>query len=195
VFEHLTRLCGSAKTVADVGSGTTALPHLMANCGFVVTALDNMRDYWPETMLNRHFHVIDDDVTRTAQPPASFDVVTCISVLEHIPAHQKAVGSMLHLLRPGGRLILTVPYHNTEYHPNVYHHPESTYGKELPYVCQSYSRVQLDEWTALGARVVEQEFWRLWEGKLWTCGEKRNPPERTSVSAPHQLTCLLLAKQ
>lgn len=41
--------------------------------------------------------------------PASFDLVTCISVLEHIPSDREAVEQMWSLLAPGGRLVLTVP--------------------------------------------------------------------------------------
>jgi SAM-dependent methyltransferase len=41
--------------------------------------------------------------------PASFDLITCISVLEHIPEDQAALRTMWALLRPGGRLILTLP--------------------------------------------------------------------------------------
>jgi SAM-dependent methyltransferase len=40
---------------------------------------------------------------------ASFDTITCISVLEHIPADSAALEMMWQLLTPGGRLILTVP--------------------------------------------------------------------------------------
>lgn len=40
------------KTILDVGIGTTALPHMLANCGCVVTASDNVRDYWPSGMVN-----------------------------------------------------------------------------------------------------------------------------------------------
>lgn len=39
----------------------------------------------------------------------SFDLVTSISVLEHIPRDREAVGVMWRLLRTGGRLLLTVP--------------------------------------------------------------------------------------
>jgi len=39
----------------------------------------------------------------------SFDLITCISVLEHIPADRGAVELMWSLLCPGGRLILTLP--------------------------------------------------------------------------------------
>lgn len=49
--------------------------------------------------------VIDD----APWPPASFDLVTCISVLEHIPQDDCAVRSMWALLKPGGKLILTLP--------------------------------------------------------------------------------------
>ncbi len=41
--------------------------------------------------------------------PASFDVVTCISVIEHIPEDRQAVQKLWELLKPGGRLLLTVP--------------------------------------------------------------------------------------
>ncbi|MGA2462864.1 MAG: class I SAM-dependent methyltransferase [Thermodesulfobacteriota bacterium] len=41
--------------------------------------------------------------------PASFDLITCISVLEHIPEDKLMVESMWSLLRPGGKLILTFP--------------------------------------------------------------------------------------
>jgi len=41
--------------------------------------------------------------------PEIFDLITCISVLEHIPADKEAVEAMWSLLRPGGRLILTLP--------------------------------------------------------------------------------------
>lgn len=41
--------------------------------------------------------------------PKTFDLITCISVLEHIPADREALNIMWSLLCPGGRLILTLP--------------------------------------------------------------------------------------
>jgi len=41
--------------------------------------------------------------------PSSFDLITCISVLEHIPQDKATVEMMWSLLRPGGKLILTLP--------------------------------------------------------------------------------------
>ena len=52
-------------SILDVGTGTTAVPHLMRNCGPLVTATDNVKDYWNRGMVNRHYHVLDDDIRRT----------------------------------------------------------------------------------------------------------------------------------
>ena len=41
--------------------------------------------------------------------PASFDLITCISVLEHIPQDKAVIETMWTLLSPGGKLILTLP--------------------------------------------------------------------------------------
>ncbi len=42
-------------------------------------------------------------------PPSSFDLITCISVLEHIPNEIPALLRMWSLLKPGGHFILTLP--------------------------------------------------------------------------------------
>ena len=42
-------------------------------------------------------------------PPETFDLITCVSVLEHILSDKEAIKMMWSLLRPGGRLILTLP--------------------------------------------------------------------------------------
>lgn len=48
-------------------------------------------------------------VEQASFEPSSFDLITCISVLEHIPADGEAVERMWSLLRTGGRLVLTLP--------------------------------------------------------------------------------------
>jgi SAM-dependent methyltransferase len=190
VFEKLT--CLNATTVLDVGTGTTALPQLIRNCGFVVTAIDNIRDYWPDGMFNRHYHVIDDDITES-RLHKKFDVITCISVLEHIANHDDAMRSMLDLLNPGGHLIVTFPYNEHRYVGNVYQLPGAGYGQHEPYICQVYSRAQIDGWlTATGATIAHQEYWRFFTGELWTFGEAVKPPREVTKDQLHQLSCVLL---
>jgi len=192
LFRHMARLC--PRTVLDIGTGTTALPHILRHCGCVVTAVDNMRDYWPPGTCNRHFHVIDDDITRS-QLTGDFDFAVCISVLEHIPDADQAVRYIFRLLAPKGHLVLTFPYTETEYVKNVYDLPGSTYGQDFPFICQSYSRSDLDRWlTDNGGALIEQEYWQFWEGPYWTVGSQILPPVRADVASRHQLTCILIEK-
>ncbi len=180
------------REVLDVGTGVSAWPHLMANCGFIVEAVDNYGSYRRGPLINRHFHVGRQDITRPTLDKR-YDAVTCISVLEHIPEHRAAVRGMLGLLRPGGRLILTVPYNERTYHPDAYRHPAAGYGQDVPYIAQVYSREQLDQWLAdSGASLVRQELYRVFTGELWTQGERLHPPEPSSADAPHHLACMVL---
>lgn len=182
------------KTILDVGTGTTALPHLLRNCGHLVTATDNVRDYWPEGMVNRHYWVVDDDITST-KLDTQYDLVTCISTLEHIKDFDSAVRNMLRLTKPGGHLIITCPYNELKYCENCYELPDSAYGKGEPYVTQSYSRRDIDRWCETnGATLIDQEFWQFWTGELWTQGKQIVPPVRSSSKEPHQHTCMLLRK-
>jgi SAM-dependent methyltransferase len=189
VFQSIGRYC--PKTILDVGTGTSALPSLMRTCGPVVKAIDNIRDYWPEGMVNRHYHVADEDATKGIS--GSYDMVTCISVLEHIKAPNDAIRCMLAALNPGGHLVLTFPYNEKQYIPNVYALPEAGYGKDLPYVAQVYSRKELDRWFG-GAAIVDQAYWRVFSGEFWTSGETLRPPVQTTRDDLHQLTCLIVRK-
>lgn len=182
------------KTVLDVGTGGTALPHMIRNCGCLVTAVDNVRDYWPFGMVNRHYHVIDDDITKT-RLTGSFDFITCISVLEHIERADDAIRNMLSLLNPGGHLVMTFPYSERNYVRNVYELPGSTYGEGRPYITQSFSRTELDRWLADGnAEIVEQEHWQFWEGEHWTVGDQVIPPKQVTAEEKHQLSCVQVQK-
>lgn len=192
LFRHLAQIC--PRKVLDVGTGITALPHLIRNCGCLVTAIDNIRDYWPTGMLNRHYHVIDDDITRL-KLSGEFDLIACISVLEHIENADAAIKNIFTRMAPNGYLVLTCPYTEREYIKNVYELPGSIYGQAASFICQSYSRSDLDRWMKNNnGIIVEQEFWQFWDGPCWTVGNQIVPPRRTDGDALHQLTCLLIQK-
>jgi SAM-dependent methyltransferase len=48
-------------------------------------------------------------IEETPLNPSTFDLITSLSVVEHIPADKNAVQKMWDLLKPGGRLVLSVP--------------------------------------------------------------------------------------
>ena len=182
------------KNILDVGTGITSLPHLLRNCGFLVTATDNIKDYWPSGMINRHYHIINDDITDTLISE-TFDAITCISVLEHISAHTKAMKSMYRLLKPNGRLILTCPYNEFRYVPNVYMLPESYVNENYPFITQAFSRNELAGWLADNPfSLIKQEYWQFFEGEFWTCGLRLQKPIQVSKNSRHQLSCMVFVK-
>ena len=54
-------------------------------------------------------------ILTTADPPqqGGFDAVLCLDVLEHVPQPEELVGRLAGYLRPGGRLIVSAPFHYT----------------------------------------------------------------------------------
>lgn len=192
VFQQIAAL--RPVTVLDVGTGTTALPHLMASCGCVVTAIDNVKDYWDAGMVNRHWLVLDDDI-RHPKLADQFDMVTCVSVIEHIEDHLTAFKNMIGLLKPGGHLVVTTQYSELNPVPNVYKLQGAAYGQDAPYICRSTSRRELDEWIRqTGAELVKQEFYRLWTGPVWTQGEYLPTPKRVTQNDAHQLSLMLFRR-
>lgn len=69
-------------------------------------ALDKARQNLP------HADLLAAGAEELPFPDASFDCVTCIEVLEHIPANlrEQALAEMRRVVRPGGRLVLRVPH-------------------------------------------------------------------------------------
>jgi len=191
-FKWLSRL--SPKKILDVGTGTSAFPHLLRNCGFHVTAVDKIDDYWAGDYFNRHYHVINDDITNS-KLTEKFDFITCISVLEHILEHDRAIKGMLDLLKPGGYLLLTFPFNQEKYVGNVYELPESGYGKDENYICQVFSRKEIDSWLKENpGKIIEQEYYEIFSGELWTFGEHIYPPRKVNKEGRSQLTCILIQK-
>lgn len=61
---------------------------------------------------------------------ASFDVVQCTQVIEHIVDHEKAASELSRVLKPGGHAIITVP-HPPEPFPNEGHVREGYTEEDL----------------------------------------------------------------
>ena len=49
------------------------------------------------------------DLDQIDQPSASWDVVFCNHVLEHVPDYKRALRELYRILKPGGRLICSFP--------------------------------------------------------------------------------------
>ena len=99
--------------VLDVGCGGGLLSEAMAKAGARVTALDLA----PELVKVARLHALESgvEVDYRVQPvealasaePGSFDVVTCMEMLEHVPDPGAILAACATLLRPGGRLFVS----------------------------------------------------------------------------------------
>jgi SAM-dependent methyltransferase len=122
--------------VLDVGTGRSTLPKWMRSRGARVVTLDHPSpievppngwlgrlDAWLEPPSHAPLPFVGADMLALPFADASFDLVTCFSVLEHLdtelparryvpPARQaerliRTLGELVRVLRPGGRLYLT----------------------------------------------------------------------------------------
>ncbi|MCG7898017.1 MAG: bifunctional 2-polyprenyl-6-hydroxyphenol methylase/3-demethylubiquinol 3-O-methyltransferase UbiG [Candidatus Thiodiazotropha lotti] len=101
------------KEVLDVGCGGGILSESLAACGAKVTGIDMgeaplqvARLHLLESGLEVNYERIP--VERLAEErPASFDVITCMEMLEHVPDPASVVSACAKLVRPGGQLFFS----------------------------------------------------------------------------------------
>lgn len=63
--------------------------------------------HWTRTIKQTSVKLRHLDLTQIAAPDNSFDRIISISVIEHIPAVERALAEMFRVLAPGGKLLIT----------------------------------------------------------------------------------------
>jgi 2-polyprenyl-6-hydroxyphenyl methylase/3-demethylubiquinone-9 3-methyltransferase len=99
--------------VLDVGCGGGLLSEALAGEGARVTAIDLA----PDLLKMARLHGLESGVRvdyrlAAVEPladerPASFDAVTCMEMLEHVPDPASVIDACARLLKPGGTLVLS----------------------------------------------------------------------------------------
>jgi 2-polyprenyl-6-hydroxyphenyl methylase / 3-demethylubiquinone-9 3-methyltransferase len=101
------------KTVLDVGCGGGILSESMAEKGAKVTGID----LGEKALKVAQLHSLDSGVAVDYQlisvedlaekMPASFDVVTCLEMLEHVPNPASVIAACANLVKPGGHVFFS----------------------------------------------------------------------------------------
>lgn len=92
---------GSGKTALDVGCRDGYWSEKLKSRGYTVTPIDLEPNY-PGALVH-------DANERLPFPDASFDLVWCSEVIEHLRDPELAVSEFKRVLRPGGQLLMTTP--------------------------------------------------------------------------------------
>jgi 2-polyprenyl-6-hydroxyphenyl methylase/3-demethylubiquinone-9 3-methyltransferase len=101
--------------VLDFGCGNGSLLARFTDCGFELHGVDASKSGILQARLHHRaiaFHLAD--VTAPLPPDlvqASFDAIVCTEVVEHVFEPRKLLRNIFALLKPGGQLLITTPYH------------------------------------------------------------------------------------
>ena len=106
---------GEAAQLLDAGSGLTFFPHWLAtrfpqaviHCGDCDPAVGRAAGRLTAPAVPQVRYAMQDLAALT-YPDAALDVVYCISVLEHCDRPASVVAELVRVLKPGGRLLLTM---------------------------------------------------------------------------------------
>jgi 2-polyprenyl-6-hydroxyphenyl methylase/3-demethylubiquinone-9 3-methyltransferase len=98
----------SGAKVVDVGCGGGILAESLARKGAEVTGIDVAPRVLATALLHLHESGLNVDYREVtvedlaSESPGSFDVVTCMEMLEHVPDPASIIQSVQRLLKPGG---------------------------------------------------------------------------------------------
>jgi len=101
----------AGRRVLDVGCGGGLVAEAMAQRGADVTGIDMARGPLDVARLHAMESGVKVDYRLASaeqladESPASFDVVTCLEMLEHVPRPSEVVAALARLVRPGGHVI------------------------------------------------------------------------------------------
>lgn len=99
--------------VLDVGCGGGILSEALAAAGASVMGIDLAPQVLDVARLHLHESGRHVDYRKTgveplaAEIPATFDAITCMEMLEHVPDPASVIDACTRLLKPGGRLFLS----------------------------------------------------------------------------------------
>ncbi len=121
-MSYIASQCGglAGKTVLDVGCGGGILTEAMARDGAKVTGIDLSDKALGVARLHQIESGTSVDYRLTSaealaiEAPASFDIVTCMELLEHVPEPASTIDACAKLVRAGGYVVFSTINRNAK---------------------------------------------------------------------------------
>ncbi len=146
------------KIVCDIGCGGGILSESMAQCGATVTGSDMGKAPLSVARLHALESELDIDYRQITaedmaeQEPASFDIITCMEMLEHVPDPASVISACFNLVKPGGSVYFSTINRNPKSYLFAIVGAEYLM-KLLPRGTHDFSKFikpsELDEWARL----------------------------------------------
>jgi SAM-dependent methyltransferase len=102
------------RRIVDIGCGNGYLAGLLAARGFEVVGIEPSADGIAQARAAHpavRFEQLSVDSELGPQIGEDFDLVIATEVIEHLPAPRALLRAGLQVLRPGGRMLVSTPYH------------------------------------------------------------------------------------
>lgn len=105
--------CVSGRSVLDVGTRTGYTLDMFSEQGCRVEGVELIEETAKFAREQLHRHVEHGDARRLNYPDGTWDLVSCIHTLEHIPQPEVAMRELVRVLKPDGWLLVVVPVEKT----------------------------------------------------------------------------------
>jgi SAM-dependent methyltransferase len=112
-LEALERIVGEKGSLLDVGCGTGEFPAVAARRGWRVQGVELMAEAAARAR-ERGLDVHTGYLEESGLPERSYDVVSALHVLEHIPESIPFIRLLARYVRPGGHVMIEVPNFGSE---------------------------------------------------------------------------------
>jgi ubiquinone/menaquinone biosynthesis C-methylase UbiE len=126
--EQQARGISAGARVLDVGAGSCPYRAMFNHCVYRTHDFEKLK---PEQLRGHSGYGTVDyvgDICSIPVEDASFDVILCTEVLEHVPEPIRAIQEFARILKPGGKVLLTAPL-GSGLHQEPYHY----YGGYTPH--------------------------------------------------------------
>jgi 2-polyprenyl-3-methyl-5-hydroxy-6-metoxy-1,4-benzoquinol methylase len=186
ILEHTfvhTRLPRPPARVLDMGCAESMASLEMASMGYQVVGVDLRR----LPLEHPNFTQVQANLGDLPFPDGAFDVVVCLSTVEHVglgwytegdaTTDLKAIREAVRTLKPGGTFLLTVPFGRATITP----------------LHRVYDRPQLDE--LLAPLTVREVAFGVRDGEVWSLTDDEATAERADSAARVSAVALVVAEK